>query len=195
MRDTETVVDPHSMSAVSLTIASNRVRSSTGTHFMVRATFSCASSDFAMRRKVRLCNRLAVPDRLGRRTAVNLPDRQLESLQSHEWSSGGRHLVGQRQSFRLGRNQRAQKLQTASLHLRASERAISSTHQRMLSEPALRNAAMQACPSKSAAAALMSTSMRRTRSPCCARAASGHAVAPCYYSLSTGFLGTDEICA
>src|SRR6516225_9578138 len=39
----------------------------------------------------------------------------------------------------------------------------------MLSEPAPRNAAMQACPSKSAAAALMSTSMRRMRSPCCAR--------------------------
>ena len=55
---------------------------------------------------------------------MNLPDRQLESLQSLEWSSGGRHLVGQRQSFRLGRSQRAQKLQTASLHLRASERAI-----------------------------------------------------------------------
>jgi uncharacterized glyoxalase superfamily protein PhnB len=49
MRDNETVVDPHSMSAVSLTIASNRVRSSTGTHFIVSATFSCASSDLAMR--------------------------------------------------------------------------------------------------------------------------------------------------
>ena len=55
---------------------------------------------------------------------MKLPDRQLESLQSREWSSGDRHLVGQRQSFRLGRSQRAQKLQTASLHLRAFERAI-----------------------------------------------------------------------
>src|SRR5262249_56358327 len=100
-------------------------------------------------RKVGLCNRLAVPDRLRRRTAVNLPDRQLEALQSREWSSGGRHLVGQQQSFRLGRSQRAQKLQTASLHLRASERAIPSTHQRILSEPALRNPPMQPFPSKS----------------------------------------------
>src|SRR5262249_18641330 len=49
MRDSEIVVDPHSMSAVSLTIASNRVRSSTATHFILSATFSCASSDLAMR--------------------------------------------------------------------------------------------------------------------------------------------------
>jgi hypothetical protein len=49
MRDNETVVDPHSISAVSLTIASNRVRSSTGTHFIVSPTLNCASSDFAMR--------------------------------------------------------------------------------------------------------------------------------------------------
>jgi hypothetical protein len=49
MRDNETVVDPHSMSAVSLTIASNRVRSSTGTHFIVSPTLNCASSDLAMR--------------------------------------------------------------------------------------------------------------------------------------------------
>src|SRR5262249_52632645 len=38
---------------------------------------------------------------------------------------------------------------------------------------------MPACPSAFAAAVFMSTPMRRTRSPCCARAASGHAaVAP-----------------
>src|SRR5215813_4662197 len=40
---------------------------------------------------------------------------------------------------------------------------------KMLSEAALRNAAMRACPSM-AAAALMSTPMRRIRSGCCARA-------------------------
>jgi hypothetical protein len=49
MRDNETVVDPHSISAVSLTIASNRVRSSTGTHFIVSPMLNCASSDLAMR--------------------------------------------------------------------------------------------------------------------------------------------------
>jgi hypothetical protein len=49
MRDSETVVDPHSMSALSLIIASNRVRSSTGTHFIASATFSCCSRDLAMR--------------------------------------------------------------------------------------------------------------------------------------------------
>ena len=70
-------------------------------------------------------------------------------------------MAGQRQSFRPKRSQRGQKLQTASLHLRASERAIQPTHQRMLSEPALRNAAMRACPSMSAAAALMSTPRQR----------------------------------
>ena len=82
-------------------------------------------------------------------------------------------MVGQRQGFRPGRSQRAQKLQTASLHLHASERAIPSAPQRMLSEPALWKAAMQACPSISAADALMSTPIRRIRSPCCARAECG----------------------
>ena len=36
----------------------------------------------------------------------------------------------------------------------------------------------RACPSGSSAASVMSTPMRRIRSPCCARAASGHAAAP-----------------
>ena len=40
-----------------------------------------------------------------------------------------------------------------------------------------RNAAMRACPSGSSAAKFMSTPMRRIRSRCCARAASGHAAA------------------
>jgi hypothetical protein len=48
-RDNETVVDPHSMSAVSLAIASNRVRSSTGIHFIASLTLKCASSDLATR--------------------------------------------------------------------------------------------------------------------------------------------------
>src|SRR5262249_43341836 len=51
--------------------------------------------------------------------------------------------------------QRAQKLQTASLHLHAFEHAIPSAHQRMLSEPVLWKAAMQARPSMSAAPALL----------------------------------------
>ena len=42
---------------------------------------------------------------------------------------------------------------------------------------ACRNAAMRACPSGSSAAVFMSTPMRRTRSACCARAASGQATA------------------
>ena len=40
-----------------------------------------------------------------------------------------------------------------------------------------RNAAMRACPSGSSAPVDMSTPMRRRRSPCCARTASGHAAA------------------
>src|SRR6516225_2781529 len=40
------------------------------------------------------------------------------------------------------------------------------------------NAIIRACPSGSSVARLMSTPMRRMRSPCCARAVSGHAAAP-----------------
>jgi hypothetical protein len=40
-----------------------------------------------------------------------------------------------------------------------------------------RNAARRACPSASSEARFMSTPMRRVRSRCCARAASGHAAA------------------
>jgi hypothetical protein len=41
----------------------------------------------------------------------------------------------------------------------------------------LKNAATRLCPSGSSAAKCMSTPMRRIRSGCCARAASGHAAA------------------
>jgi hypothetical protein len=40
------------------------------------------------------------------------------------------------------------------------------------------NAPMRACQTGSFAAAGTSTPMRRTRSPCCARATTGHAAAP-----------------
>src|SRR5262249_36350761 len=40
-----------------------------------------------------------------------------------------------------------------------------------------RNAALRACPSASSAARFTSTPIRRIRSPCCARAASGHTTA------------------
>ena len=49
MRDNEIVVDPHSMSALPSTIASNRVLTSTGIHFVARVMFSCSWSDAAMR--------------------------------------------------------------------------------------------------------------------------------------------------
>src|SRR5262249_31524622 len=57
---------------------------------------------------------------------------------------------------------------------RMSTRALRPTAQPASCRPC-RNAARRACPSASSAVRFISTPMRRMRSPCCARAASGHA--------------------
>ena len=104
MRDSETVVDPHSMSAEPSTIASNRVRVSTGTHLIasagrrarVRATWRCA-------RTARSCSRPAGPARRGTRTAANPSGTRSAASRSRERSSAGRRWTARRRGFQQGR--------------------------------------------------------------------------------------------